>query len=283
VATKAKAPKKSGPDILDQQVVRTDWDKIVEQVRQNPLLYGAAAAFVLLCVVAGIFFRTGSASKARAEMTAFAKAMNSEDPALRATELGALAQGKGDSAGTALYLMGESLYEAKKYEEARQAFERLRNEFPESKHLPDAVEALGYIAENGEQYVQALGFYKEIVEKWPGSFTRRRQEMNIGRVQEKLKNLADAVKAYQTQADQFPGASVEKEAKAALDRLEKTNPELFPAPAAPAPEAAGTTGTEVPPVAEPAVEPAVEPAAVPTPEVSSENVETKPADDAAQK
>lgn len=263
MATKAKAPKKSGPDILDQQAVRNDWEKIVEQIKQNPLLYGAAAAFVLLCVVAGIFFRMGSDAKVRAEMTAFSKAMNNEDPAIRATELGSLVQGKSEMAGTALYMMGESLYEAKKYEEAKQAFERLRSEFPNSKHLPDAVEALGYIAENGDQNDQALACYKEIVEKWPNSFTRRRQEMNIGRVQEKLNNLADAVKAYQAQADQFPGASVEKEAKAALDRLQKTNPELFPAPAQPETQ---TTENAAPATLPASAEPAAEPVTVPAPE-----------------
>jgi len=227
VATKAK-PIKKGPDILDQPVVKNDWDKLVEHVRQNPVLYGAGVLFVLLCIIAGVVFRSSGQQSQRSVMTAYARAIESDDAAKRVTELEPIVGGKGKTAAEALYVMGESAFEAKDYEKAKTAFERLRAEFSDSAYVPEAVEGLGYVAENGGQFEQALGYYKEILDKWPSSLAGRRQSLNIGRCQEQLGKLADAVSAYREQVDQFPGSSSEKAAQSALDRLEKAHPELFP-------------------------------------------------------
>ena len=87
MATKAK-PRKKAPDILDQQhTSKSDWAKFVEQVHENPVLYGAIALFLVLCVVAGIVYRTASGSSLRSLTTQFAQAAQNEDPALRAAEL----------------------------------------------------------------------------------------------------------------------------------------------------------------------------------------------------
>lgn len=227
MATKAKPTKKRTADILDRTVAKNDWEKLVDQVRENPVMYGAGAAFVLLAVLAGVIFRVSGTAKARSQMTQLTRAVTTEDPALRVTEMEPLAEGKGEMSAEALYLLGEAAFEAKDYGQAREAFERLRQEFPESDFIANAVEGLGHVSENAERYEEALTAYKEIIEKWPQSFARRRQDLNIARCYERLDNLAEAVAAYQAHVDQFPGSSFEGEAKAALDRLRRTHPELF--------------------------------------------------------
>ena len=227
MATKAKPTKKRTADILDETAAKNDWEKLVEQVRENPVLYGAGAAFVWVAVVAGLIFRVSGTAKARSQITQLARAVTTEDPALRVMELEPLAKVKGEMGAEALYLLGEAAFEARDYGQAREAFERLRQEFPESDFIANAVEGLGQVSENAERYEDALTSYKEIVEKWPQSFARRRQDLNIARCYERLDNLAEAVAAYQAHLDQFPGSSFEGEAKGALDRLRRTNPELF--------------------------------------------------------
>ena len=227
MATKAKPTKKRTADIFDQTVAKNDWEKLVEQVRENPVMYGAGAAFVLLAVLAGVIFRVSGTAKTRSQMSQLARAIMTEDPALRVTELEPLAKGKGEIGAQALYLMGEAAFEARDYGQAREAFERLRQEFPQSDFIANAVEGLGHVSENTERYEEALTAYKEIIEKWSQSFARRRQDLNIARCYERLDNLPEAVAAYQAHLDQFPGSSFEGEARAALDRLRRTNPDLF--------------------------------------------------------
>lgn len=224
MATKIK---KKAPDILDQPVVGGDITQFVERVKQNPLLYGVSAAFLLLCVVAGVVYRFGKDTSVRTGMTEYARAVDDEDPALREAELESLAKGRGPMAAEALYMTGEAAFEARQYDKAKEAFERLRSEFPDSSYVPDAVEGIGYLAENQGQYEPALASYKEILEKWPTSFTARRQELNIARCQEQVGNFQEAIEAYQAQADGFPGSALEKDAKAALERLRVAHPDLF--------------------------------------------------------
>jgi tetratricopeptide (TPR) repeat protein len=261
VATKVK---KKTPDILDE-VKKSDWVKLVEQVRKNPVLYGASAAFVLLCVIAGSLYRSNVRATHDSAMTQFARAMENEDSGVRAADLDSAAKGKGDVASLALYMEGEAAFEAKQYDKAREAFERLRKEYPDSAKVPDAVEGLGNLAENDSQYDKALASYQEIVEKWPTTFAARRQELNIGRCHEHLGKLKEAVAAYQAQIERFPGSETEKQAKEALDRLRKSNPDLFPKEAEkPAEAAPAEKPAEAAPQAQPAEQaPAEKPAEAP--------------------
>jgi hypothetical protein len=64
--------------------------------------------------------------------------------------------------------------------------------------------------------------------------------MNIAKMEERRGRLKEAVAAYREQMQVFPGSTLADEASAALNRLEKTNPDLFPKPEAPvAPSAIG--------------------------------------------
>lgn len=244
MATKAK---KKAPDILDEPLRKTDWQKMVVQVKQNPLLYGAVAVFLVLCVLIGIGYRLGTESSGRTSMTQLARALDANDAAQRAKDLASIVKGKDPLSAEALYMMGEAAYEAKEYDKAKEAFERLRNEFPNSPFVPDAIEGLGFIAENAGDCQTAVSLYKEVAEKWRGTFTQRRQSLNIGRCEERLGHVEEAAAAYKAQEEDFPASSFDKEAKEALDRLRSANPDLFatkpaeaPKPEAPAPQSENT-------------------------------------------
>jgi tetratricopeptide (TPR) repeat protein len=277
VATKIKAKKKA-QDILDAPVKTNDFQKFIAKFKENMVLYCAVGGFIIVCVIAGLAFKGASATSNEKAMTKFAQAMGSEDAALRVTELEPLTKGSNAMTAEAAYMMGEAAFEAKQYDKAKEAFEIVRGKFAGSSFAADAVEGLGTIAEDAKQYDDAIASYKEIIEKWPQSFTKRRQQMNIARCQEAAGRAKEAVDAYKAQVDEFPGSELEKEAKAALDRLRVSNPDLFPKeePAKdekaadkpadkPADSAAAPAATPVPAAEAPAPDAAVPVAAPETP------------------
>jgi len=228
MATRIKAAKKRKYELAAAPVAKSDWDRFAEHVKENPILYAVCAGFIVLCVVAGLMYRVAGEAATRSEMTQYARALQNQDPTLRAFELEDLAGGKGDLSAQALYMMGEAAYEAKDYPRAKEVFERVRSQFPTSPFVADAVEGLGYIAENEEEYDAAVAAYKEVAEQWPGSLARRRQDFNIARCEEQRKNLEAAVAAYSAQVNLFAGSAASQQAEAALERLRRSNPDLFP-------------------------------------------------------
>jgi tetratricopeptide (TPR) repeat protein len=265
LATKAK-PRKKAPDILDQQVVKGDYAKFVQQVKDKPMLYLGGAVFLLLCLLIGIFIQTSTSAGARSAVTDLARAEDAQDPGMRATQLEEVAAKDKKVAPDALYLAAESAYQAKDYARAKKGFEDLRAQYPDHKNVPDAVEGLAYIALNESQPDQAIAMFKEIQEKWPTSLAARRQHLNLAKVYESQDNLAEAAKEYQAQVAQFPGSSWEADAKDAIERLKQAHPELFPA-AEPAPADAATPAAAAAPAPAPAeAAPVPEPVVTPTPE-----------------
>lgn len=220
MATKAK-PRKKAPDILEE-VKKGDLDELINHVKAYPIWYVGAVVFLVLCVVVGMTFRSDSG----ADATAIAKAMATEDPAMRAVELEPIAYENGPRAAEALVLLGHANLAAGNPDEAKAAFERVRSEHSGSQHLSGAVEGLGLVAESQKDYEAAIGYYNEVVEKWPNSIERRRQNLYIGRAQEKLGNYSDAIAAYQ--AVERDSSAYAQDARDALDRLQKSHPDLFP-------------------------------------------------------
>lgn len=273
MATKAKAAKKA-PDILHAHEAKNDWQRLVESIREYPVLWGAGVLFVVVCLVAGLVYRVNTANRTLETTTQFARAITTEDPALRTTELEQLSQ-RGPLAADAVYLAGEAAYQAKDYAKAKAFFQRLRTDFPQSKFAPDAVEGLGFIAENEGDLDGALAAYKEVIEKWPASVARRRQELNIARVQERKGNFKEAVDAYKFHSENYPESNFMPDVNKALDRLKESHPELFPAEVdanAPAAETSAAVTPEAAAAPEPAPEApaaAPEPAAAPAPEATA--------------
>lgn len=202
--------------------IKTLWHSILEK----PWHYGIGLAVIVLALLFSIGYQQHTAKAKRDLYTRYARALEAGEPAEQARQLEAAAA-KGSASPEVLYMLGETALKAGEYDKATAAFERLRQEFSGDKHVPDAVEAIGFIAQENEDYDGALKAYTEIVEKWPQSFAARRQPLNIARVREAQGELADAVQAYEDQTYQFPGSSVAQESEAALARLRDSHPDLF--------------------------------------------------------
>lgn len=277
-----KKTKKSGLGTIGVPVVEpSEFERWWGKARENPLLYGAGAGFVVLCFIAGIIYRVNAREAELRVMTQYAKAMEAEDPAQRKDELERVAQQSTRWTGESLYMLAETAIRAQEYEEAEKAFKRVRAEFPDSEYAPRAVAGLGFLAENRGDWSTALQAYQEVIEKWPNTFIGRCQSLNVGRVQEAMGDMAAAVASYEGQKELFPDSHVAAQAQAALDRLRISHPDLFPAPPpAPATEETPEAASEAAPA--PVSEtPAGETSSVApgdTPEADTDDEKTPPAD-----
>ncbi|MCC6694788.1 MAG: tetratricopeptide repeat protein [Candidatus Hydrogenedentes bacterium] len=242
-----KAQKKGKSLFEDQPKQKGDLAALVEQIKENPALYLGAFLFIVLCFLAGMIYRAHSKSVLRETSTAYAKAMDEQEPAARYEALKAIvdAGSKAENMPEIIYMTAETAFRAQKYDEAKALFERVRTESPDAPFVPDAVEGLGFIAEDQGDYDAAYGYYQEITQKWPASFTARRQPLNRGRVDEQRGKLAEAIEAYREQGALFPDSQVAAQAEAALDRLGQEHPELFAAEAAAPPEASAAPAESV--------------------------------------
>ncbi|HRI88412.1 MAG TPA: tetratricopeptide repeat protein, partial [Candidatus Hydrogenedentes bacterium] len=223
----AKKPVKS---LFDENVKQDELTQFVNDIRERPLLYVGIVAFLLACLVAGFLYKAYSVSSRQALMTAYARALDKTEPAESFTALQPLAEGRANGTDEVLYVAAETAYDAGEYDKAKEAFQQLRERFPDSPYVPDAVEGLGNIAENASDFDGAVALYNEVKDKWPESFAARRQALNIAKLEERRGKLEASVAAYQEQLQAFAGSTVAQEADAALARLRNSNPELFPTP-----------------------------------------------------
>ena len=265
MATKVK---RNAPDILDESGHKNDWQQLVDQVRTYPYVYGSIVVFIVICILLGSMYRINSAGKSRSEMTRFATALDMEKPAERAAALQPIAAGSSTLSAESLYISGESFIEAKEYDKAKEAFERLRRDFPNVPEVPNAVEGLGFLLENKGDYEGALALYKEVSEKWPTALVSRHQDLNIGRCQEHLGKFEEADKSYTALLEKYVGSGFGNEAKMAQEKLREAHPELVPKPAVATEQAAPAASAPAPAAetpAAPAPAPAAETPAAPAP------------------
>lgn len=225
-----KVKKRQRPPTFEEQARRSEFQALAKHVRENPLLYAAGAAFVVVCGLAGALYRFNEIAKEQTVASQYARALETEDASLRAAELERLAETKSALAAEVLYMMGAAASEAGDANKAKAAFQRVRAKHPESPFAPDAVEGLAYIAEDRQDHQTALSLYREILDKWPTTLTALRQPFNIGRCQEQLNHPENAIAAYQEQVVLFRGSNVASDALAALERLAKSHPALFSEP-----------------------------------------------------
>lgn len=230
----------------DAHAPQGDWQSLAKHVVENPVIYAAAVAFILACGIAGTAYRLYSTSAAKNLTTTYTRALETEDLKERVTTLEPIANGNSDFAPEAMYMMGEIAFRAGEVEKARDAFSRLRETYPQYEHTPDGVEGLGYIEEDAKNYDEAIKLYREVQEKWPTSFTARRQPTNIGRALEANGDLAGAVAAYREQLSTFSASIIAGKAQTAIDTLRKSDPELFPEETA---ETAGDAAADTTPTA----------------------------------
>ena len=278
-----KKPKTRKPVFLDEEVIKkTDLERFVEHVKQNPMLYAASAAFVLVCLVAGGLYGLYESTRNQKIQTGYAAALDEEDPALVAANLEALTEKGGPWATEIWYMLGEKSLLAQNYPKAEEAFNVVVKEYPESEDAPKALDGLGFIHENRGDFQKALETYRQIADnpEWAKTLVGMRQQFNIGRVLEKMEHFDAAKEAYEKQIDLFPGTAdepsmISEQARAALERMKLEHPELFPAEAeaeqATPSEEAGSTPSEAS-----STEPAAAESSAPTAEAAPVSVESAP-------
>src|SRR5690606_10556386 len=148
---------------------RSDWQPLLMSVREHPMAYIGGVVFVLAVILIVAVFRQVSERRVVRENSALARALNETDVTLRVEALKKLAASD-NVTDEAVYMLGETAFQAQQYEEARAAFERVRDEYPQSQFVPTAVEGLADVAFEKENYNEALKLYQEIRERWPNSF-----------------------------------------------------------------------------------------------------------------
>jgi len=218
----------------DHKVEKSDWAAFVEQAKENPALYAGAALFILACFVLGLVYRVHTASVKEELLSQYAQALKEYEPAKLVAALEPIADGRGPIHAQITYMLGEAALQAQDYEKAKQAFEKVRTQFPDSENVADAVEGLGFIAEQQNDPDTAIAYFREVTTKWPKSFAARKQSLNIGRVEENRGRFKEAMDAYREVALGFPGSHAASDAQDAVDKLAKAHPELAPPPPAPA-------------------------------------------------
>ncbi len=227
-----------------------------EHIRQNPMLYVGAVVFVLIAVLAGVFYRLNAEARQVSASTAYARAIEIEDPSQRAAELQQVVEeAPAGLRGEILYMAGEAALEAGDTEQAVTFFEQVRADHTESEFAAFSVEALGALAEDDGDYQQALELYREVRENWPETLAGRRQAVNIGRIHEQLDNVERARDAYEEQTIVFAGSSAARRAEEALQRLQQRHPDLFEEPIVPDDALDPTVGQPPMPMGEPAPAP----------------------------
>lgn len=277
------APAKKKQGLIDPRATRepTELDRLMAHVQENPVLYAASIGFIVLCLLIGLLFRLSQRAADERIMSEYVSAIVpldevtvEIDPEKKVAELERLASQKSRWTAEQLYLLGETAIRAQNYEKAKEAFNRLRSEFPDSEYVPAAADGLAFLAENAGDYETALAGYREVAEKWSNSFIARRQQYNIGRVLESQEKFQEAVDAYQAQVKEFPESNIANQAQAAIDRLKKEHPDLkvaTPEPAAtPAPVEESSAAPEAAPEATPAPDTAAAPDAAPAAESAPE-------------
>jgi tetratricopeptide (TPR) repeat protein len=207
---------------------KSEWDRLLAHVIANPWMYIGGAAFVVLCVVAGLAVRATSGAAAEKTDSAYAAALVEEDPAKRLEQLEAFAPEAGRWTAEVVYLAAETAVEAGQPDKARELFERVGKEFGKSPYAGRALDGLAFLAEGGGDFQKALELYQRVANEFPGEFLSRRKPYDIGRMQEKLGLLKEAAESYGQQQGMFPDSVVAGEAEQALTALKTAHPDLFP-------------------------------------------------------
>lgn len=214
MATKAKRRITTEQPLPDAP--KGDWHDLADRIAENPLLFVGAGLFIIAAAAAGWLIRIYQISLNQDFATEYARAFDAEDKAAIITALEPLAEQKHE----ALYMLGETAYTNSDFDTAKDAFTRLRQDYPDSPFVPDSVEGLGFIAENNSDYDEAKRRYQDVIDNWPESFAAKRQQFNIGRCEEAAGNSEAAIDAYRAQTLAFPNSRVATRANSLMAQLQ---------------------------------------------------------------
>lgn len=212
------------------------WQETQEHVTENAWQYAIGVGIVVIAAIAGGLYNAHLKSRDAHAATAYAEAMQEEDPAVRLEELAALKDLQGAARPRILYMLGEAAFAQGEYNRAEEAFSALEKEFPNHTLTPRGVEGLGFAALAREDYDAAAGYFEEVRTKWPTSPEALRQSLNLGKVHEAQEDFEAAAASYEEQQTVFPDSAAAASAQTALARLKKAHPGAFGLPTPTPPE-----------------------------------------------
>jgi tetratricopeptide (TPR) repeat protein len=215
-----KDPKSgASPQLPGRRSAAEDAAEFFAYIRENPIVAAAAAGFIVLVIAVGILFVVSRKAEVMESNTDLAIALVNEDPALRAEALRTVAETRAHNEALSRYLAGETAIRAQKYPEARALFEQLLAEHPTSEYAARAEEALAFLLENEGDREAALEAYRQVIQKYPDSFTAKTLYRRIGQIHEKLDRPEEAIDAYMQQFRVFPDGRVTVDAMNAIRNL----------------------------------------------------------------
>lgn len=187
------------------------------QLCPAPLIYKAGEGWTY-----EPFGSTGSWQKTRAkdqlEVAEQAFEKKDYDLALKAARHTVKKWPLSDYAPKAQFLVGRSLEEQKKDEEAFKAYQELLEKYPKVENYQEVLKRQFEITNRylGGQWFKLWGvvpffpsmekttkMYEKVIKNGPYSEIAPQSQMNIGAAQEKQKEFTDAVKAYEKAADKY--------------------------------------------------------------------------------
>lgn len=115
-----------------------------------------------------------------------------------------------------LFRTGESLFQSKKYSEARASLESYVTKYPKKKNTPAAYFYLGESFFLQGKYVSAVGAYEEILKSHFSSRYADDATFRIGDAFSKLKKCKEAAIFYDSVVQDFKRSSFQKKAKQKL-------------------------------------------------------------------
>lgn len=126
-----------------------------------------------------------------------------------------------------LMLLGQEDLRAERYESARQAFQRLLREYPDSNHRREALLNLANSYYQGEEYIEARVQYAEYVQLYPVSRQTAQAYYYLGmsdynRILEpdqEQSTTRDALKSFQELVRRFPRSEFTAQAKERIQAL----------------------------------------------------------------
>lgn len=91
----------------------------------------------------------------------------------------------GDYADNGQYWLGEAYYVNRDFSSARDAFQKLIRDFPQSAKVSDAALKLAYIESDTGQAAKAKQMLNDVIKRYPGSTAAKQAEKRLQKMQEK--------------------------------------------------------------------------------------------------
>lgn len=219
---RVKKTKKGAETQVAHKMTLHEWCAVNQQQ-----LLGAAMAVVVAVLILVIYVSVTGRSEDRA-LELLEAARQVENPETRISNFADIvdSHSRTTAAYEATFLLGNAYYEAEKYEDAKETFEKLLKKYSKSYFAPMAEEGLAYVAEAQGDMPAAIEHFKRVTEKYPGTIVAHRAFMDLGRIYESNDDADLAAQAYDDLVSRYPGSAYADEA---AEKYKKLKPPESPA------------------------------------------------------